>query len=119
MAAEAMSPTVSGGLRGNTTTERIAMTEPTTRTIDAPGATIAYDVREADGESDTPILMLIGSPMDAGGFATLSEHFRDRTVVTYDPRGVSRSTRTNGADRSTPDEHADDVHRVLADLGAG
>jgi pimeloyl-ACP methyl ester carboxylesterase len=95
------------------------MTEPTTRTIDAPGATIAYDVREADGEGDAPILMMIGSPMDASGFATLSEHFRDRTVVTYDPRGVSRSTRTNGADRSTPDEHADDVHRVLADLGAG
>ena len=40
-------------------------------------------------------------------------------MVTYDPRGVSRSKRTDGADRSTPDEHADDVHRVLADLGAG
>jgi len=95
------------------------MTEPTTRTVDAPGATIAYDVREADAETDAPILMMIGSPMDASGFGSLSEHFRDRTVVTYDPRGVSRSRRTDDADRSTPDQHADDVHRVIADLDAG
>jgi pimeloyl-ACP methyl ester carboxylesterase len=95
------------------------MTEPTTRTIDAPGATIAYDVREGEPTSDAPILMMIGSPMDASGFASLSEHFRDRTVVTYDPRGVSRSKRTDGGDRSTPDQHADDIHRVIADLGAG
>jgi pimeloyl-ACP methyl ester carboxylesterase len=95
------------------------MSEPTTHTIDAPGATITYDVREADGATDAPVLMMIGTPMDASGFATLSEHFRDRTVVTYDPRGVTRSKRTDDADRSTPDQHADDVHRVIADLDAG
>ena len=95
------------------------MTDPTTRRIDAPGATITYDVREAEGDSDAPILMMIGSPMDASGFASLSEHFRDRTVVTYDPRGISRSLRTDDADRSTPDQHADDVHRVIAELDAG
>lgn len=95
------------------------MTESKTHTVDAPGATITYDIREAEGGSDAPILMMIGSPMDASGFASLSEHFRDRTVVTYDPRGVSRSRRTDDADRSTPDQHADDVHRVIADLGAG
>ena len=25
--------------------------------------------------------------MDASGFTSLAKHFRDRTVVTYDPRG--------------------------------
>ena len=30
--------------------------------------------------------------MGAAGFATLAGHFGDRTVVTYDPRGVERST---------------------------
>jgi len=95
------------------------MTEPTTHRIDAPGATITYDVRKAEGGPDAPILMMIGSPMDASGFGSLAEHFRDRTVVTYDPRGVSRSERTDEADRSTPDQHADDIHRVIADLDGG
>jgi pimeloyl-ACP methyl ester carboxylesterase len=95
------------------------MTETTTHRIDAPGAAITYDVREAEGETDAPILMLVGSPMDASGFVSLADHFRDRTVVTYDPRGVSRSERTDDADRSTPEQHADDIHRVIADLDAG
>ena len=30
--------------------------------------------------------------MGASGFGTLAGHFADRTVVTYDPRGVERST---------------------------
>jgi len=95
------------------------MTEPTTHTIDAPGVKIVYDVREAEGETDAPILVMVGSPMDASGFASLAEHFRHRAVVTYDPRGVSRSERTDDADRSTPDQHADDIRRVIADLDAG
>ena len=95
------------------------MSEPTTHTIDAPGATITYDVREAASDAAPSVLMMIGSPMDASGFETLSEHFRDRTVVTYDPRGVSRSKRTDDAATSTPDQHADDIHRVIADLDAG
>jgi pimeloyl-ACP methyl ester carboxylesterase len=93
------------------------MTEPTTKTLEAPGALLTYDVRDggADGE---PPLLLIGSPMGAAGFATLAGHFPDRTVVTYDPRGVERSARTDDADESTPDEHADDVRRVIAALDA-
>jgi pimeloyl-ACP methyl ester carboxylesterase len=49
---------------------------------------------------------MIGSPMDASGFTTLAEHFGDRTVVTYDPRGVGHSERTGGAKESTPQQHA-------------
>ena len=95
------------------------MSEPKTETIEAQGAEITYDVREADSESDAPILMMIGSPMAASGFATLGEHFRDRTLVTYDPRGAGRSQRTDGAEQSTPDEHADDLHRVISAVGRG
>jgi pimeloyl-ACP methyl ester carboxylesterase len=94
------------------------MTEPTTHTLDVPGAVLTYDVRPS-GSAGAPALVLIGSPMGAAGFGTLAGHFADRTVVTYDPRGVERSRRTDGATLSTPEEHADDVHRLIAALGAG
>jgi pimeloyl-ACP methyl ester carboxylesterase len=45
--------------------------------------------------------------------------FADRTVVTYDPRGAGRSKRTDGAVESTPDEHADDLYRLISALDAG
>jgi len=89
------------------------MTEPTTQTLEAPGATLTYDVRP-NPSSTKPILMFIGSPMGAGGFETLSGYFPDRTLVTYDPRGSERSTRTDGAIANTTEEHADDVHRVIS-----
>ena len=71
------------------------------------------------GAAGAPPLLLIGSPMGAGGFVTLASHFPDRTVVTYDPRGVDRSAKADRDSQSTPDQHADDLHRVIADLGAG
>lgn len=94
------------------------MSEPKTQTLDVPGVVLSYDVRAAEAEAGAPVLLLIGSPMDASGFATLAEHFRDRTVVTYDPRGVGRSQRTDGAGQTTPEEHADDLHRLISALGA-
>ena len=93
------------------------MSEPVTRTIEAPGAVITYDVREAD--TTEPPLLLIGSPMGAGGFGTLAGHFSDRSVVTYDPRGVDRSTKDDPASESTPQQHADDLHRIIAAIGGG
>jgi pimeloyl-ACP methyl ester carboxylesterase len=95
------------------------MTEPKTSTIEVHGANLTYDVRGAEGESAAPVLLLAGSPMDASGFTTLASHFTDRTVVTYDVRGVSRSERTNGASQSTADDHADDLHRLIAALDVG
>ncbi|XVQ09755.1 alpha/beta fold hydrolase [Spirillospora sp. CA-255316] len=94
------------------------MTGTKTHTLDVPGAVLHYDVRSG-GTGAEPVLLLIGSPMDATGFGTLAGYFTDRTVVTYDPRGAGRSRRTDGAEESTPDEHADDLHRVIAALGAG
>ncbi len=94
------------------------MTEPTTRTLDVPGAVLTYDVRRG-GSGDAPVLFLIGSPMGAAGFGTLAGHFSDRTVMTYDPRGVERSEKTDPMSRATPDDHADDLHRLIQELGAG
>jgi pimeloyl-ACP methyl ester carboxylesterase len=94
------------------------MTEPTTSTLQVPGAVLTYDVRGVD-PSPFPALLLIGSPMGAGGFATLAGHFSDRTVITYDPRGVERSPKDDPASQSTPEQHADDLHRILAELDLG
>lgn len=93
------------------------MTEPTTHTLEVDGATLTYDVRSAD--SPAPVLLLIGSPMGAGGFGTLASDFTDRTVVTYDPRGVERSVKDDPATESTPEQHADDLHRIITTLGTG
>jgi uncharacterized protein YndB with AHSA1/START domain/pimeloyl-ACP methyl ester carboxylesterase len=93
-------------------------TKVTTHTLDVPGATLTYDVRRNDASTE-PILLLIGSPMGAAGFGTLSRHFSDRTVVTYDPRGVERSVKTDPASPVTPDVHADDLHRLIQAIGGG
>jgi pimeloyl-ACP methyl ester carboxylesterase len=95
------------------------MTEPRTQTLDLPGATLAYDVRAAESASTEPVLLMIGSPMDASGFTTLARHFPDRAVVTYDPRGVGRSPRADGVTAATPDEHAEDLQRLISELDAG
>jgi pimeloyl-ACP methyl ester carboxylesterase len=89
----------------------------TTQSIDAPGATITYDVRGTLG--DGVPLLLIGSPMDAAGFGTLAGHFTDRPVVTYDPRGTGRSTRTDGHGEIGPDDHREDLRRVVEAIGGG
>jgi pimeloyl-ACP methyl ester carboxylesterase len=94
------------------------MTEPTTHTLEVPGAVLTYDVRRNDSSTE-PVLVLIGSPMGAAGFGTLAGHFRDRTIVTYDPRGVERSEKGDPLSPSTPEEHADDVHRIIQGLNAG
>jgi len=93
-------------------------TQLTTHTLDVPGATLTYDVRGSDASTE-PILLLIGSPMGAAGFGTLSQHFSDRTVVTYDPRGVERSVKTDPASPVTPEVHADDLHRLIQAIGGG
>ncbi len=92
----------------------------TTHTVETADADIVYDVEgplpTADGR---PPLLMIGQPMDAGGFRALASYFPDRTVVTYDPRGLGRSTRRDGRVDSVPTVQASDVHAVIAALGAG
>src|ERR687895_574947 len=90
-----------------------------TLTLEVAGARLRYDVRDPEGEPTALPLVMIALPMAATGFTTLAGHFRDRTVVTYDPRGIGRSERTDGAKESTAEQHADDVHRLISALGAG
>lgn len=94
------------------------MTDIETRTLAADGATITYDIRRNEA-SGKPPLLIIGSPMGAAGFVTLARHFGDRTVITYDPRGMDRSTKEDPVSESSPDQHADDLHRVIEAVGLG
>ncbi len=100
------------------TTQQSTVTDKTTHTFDVPGAVLTYDIRRNETTSE-PVLLLIGSPMGASGFGTLAAHFPDRTIVTYDPRGVERSVKADPSTESTPDEHADDLHRLISTLDAG
>ena len=90
-----------------------------TRTLEVPGATISFDVRGPLPPASAPVLLMIGQPMTADGFATLASHFPDRTVVTYDPRGLGRSERNDGESTHRPDRQAEDLHALIAELGSG
>lgn len=107
-----------GGPVTSTTTREIDLQ---TYTLNALGATITYDVRGDVGDAtpERPLLMMVGSPMEASSFATLATYFTDRPVVTYDPRGVGRSGRVDQAAESTPGQHADDIRCVIEALGVG
>jgi pimeloyl-ACP methyl ester carboxylesterase len=91
-----------------------------TNALKTPEVDIVYDVEgplpTADGRSP---LFMIGQPMDASGFRTLTSYFSDRTVVTYDPRGLGRSTRKDGRVHNEPTVQAEDVHAVIEEVGAG
>ena len=87
----------------------------TSRTLLVPGAKIHYEV----AGSGPTLLFIPGGAADATAFTgvrdVLSKHY---TVVTYDPRGISRSP----LDGEPPKqgvlrEHADDVQRLLAEIG--
>ena len=91
----------------------------TTHMLKTDEADIVYDVRgplpTADGR---PPLLMVGQPMTAGGFAALALQFLERTVVTYDPRGLGRSARGDGRVDHSPNVQANDVHAVIEALGA-
>ena len=94
------------------------MPEPTTQTLEVPGAVLAYDVRQPATPSRHRPLFVFGSPMAASGFAQLVDHLDDRTVITYDPRGAERS-RLAADGQVTAELHADDLHRVVSATGLG
>ncbi|HVW40695.1 MAG TPA: alpha/beta fold hydrolase, partial [Amycolatopsis sp.] len=91
-----------------------------TQILQTHEAGIAYDVHgplpTADGR---PPLFMIGQPMTADGFTALVSHFADRTVITYDPRGLGRSSREDGRTDHVPTVQAADVHGLIEALGAG
>ncbi len=90
-------------------------TATTSCSLDVPGVRLHYEVRGRG-----PLVLLVGSPMDANAFAPLAELLAvDHTVVTTDPRGINRSTLDDPEQDSTPDLRADDFSRLLAHLDAG
>lgn len=92
----------------------------TTHVLDTPDVDLTYDVHgPLPTAGGRPPLMFIGQPMDASGFRAMVERFTDRTVVTYDPRGLGRSVRKDGSAKQFPEVQAGDVHAVIEALGAG
>nr|WP_314840844.1 alpha/beta hydrolase [uncultured Microbacterium sp.] len=89
-------------------------------TLELPGVDLVYDVHgplpTADGR---PPLVMVGQPMDASGFQAQVPLFADRTVVTYDPRGLGRSIRTDGESTNDPETQAEDLHALIDALGTG
>jgi pimeloyl-ACP methyl ester carboxylesterase len=92
----------------------------TMRMLTTTEADIAYDVHGPLPTMDRrPPLLMIGQPMTASGFETLASQFPERTVVTYDPRGLGRSIRKDGRVDQSPTVQVNDVHAVIEAIGAG
>ncbi|MBE3016253.1 alpha/beta hydrolase [Microbispora sp. NEAU-D428] len=90
------------------------MNDVETRTLPVPGARLHYEVRGTG-----PLLLMIpGAPADAGALAGLAATLSDRyTVVTYDQRGLSRSTLTGPPADQDVRVFSEDACRLLAALG--
>lgn len=81
--------------------------------LDVPGARLYYEVRGSG-----PTVMLVGHPMGASGFGAIASLLaEDFTVVAYDPRGFARSAIDDPDQEAEPDLLADDVRRVLEEVG--
>ena len=91
-----------------------------THTLETAEADIVFDVQgPLPTAGGRPPLFMIGQPMEAGGFRALASYFPNSTVITYDPRGLGRSTRKDGQIDHVPTVQANDVHAVIEALGAG
>lgn len=90
-----------------------------TRTLSTPDAELTYDVYGdlQNATAERPTLLIVGTPMGAEGFVTLAHHFGDRPVITYDPRNVGRSKRADESHTPTPEDHAADLHAIIAEVG--
>jgi pimeloyl-ACP methyl ester carboxylesterase len=88
-----------------------------THTLALPDVDLVYDVHGPVPPSDGRLLFMIGQPMCADGFADLAAQFPDRTVVTYDPRGLGRSgVRRDARDDQRPEDQAADLHALKQHL---
>ncbi|GGX76294.1 alpha/beta fold hydrolase [Streptomyces hiroshimensis] len=89
---------------------------PTTGTLAVPGATLYYETRGSG-----PLLLLIpGGAGDAGMFAGMSPALAaEYTVVSYDPRALSRSTLDGPLTDQQVQVWSDDALRLLDHLSPG
>lgn len=94
--------------------------ETTTRTLSTPDVDLVYDViGPLPPSGGLPVLLMAGHPMTAEGFRSLASFLGDRTVVTYDPRGLGRSGRKDGRQDRGPQLHAADLHALIEHLATG
>lgn len=90
----------------------------TSHVLETAGVDLAYDVHGSLPPDDgRPPLLMVGHPMDARGFAALASLLPDRTVVTYDPRGIGRSVRKDGRVDHVPEVQAGDLHQLIQAIG--
>ncbi len=82
-----------------------------TERLNVPGASLYYEVRG----TGPVLLMMPGGPADARAFQRIAGHLDSHyTVVTYDPRGLSRSTlEAPIEDERIVQIFADDAHRLV------
>ncbi|MGI5288586.1 alpha/beta fold hydrolase [Nonomuraea polychroma] len=92
------------------------MTDPSIGSLGVNGATLHYEVR-----GQCPLLLLIpGGAGDAASFDGVADDLAaEYTVVTYDPRGMSRSLLDDPEAEQRVEEHADDAFRILELLSPG
>lgn len=77
-------------------------------------AELRYEVRGTG-----PIVVLVGAPAGIDDFADLADALApDHTVITFDPRGIGRSVRSDSGD-ITPERLADDLAALLDSLATG
>ncbi|MEE8599933.1 alpha/beta fold hydrolase [Euzebya tangerina] len=81
------------------------------RHLEVPGARIVWDLQPAD-TSDQPVLVMVGYPMGAAGFASQVGRFTDRTTITFDPRGIERSS-GGPTDQPLVEQNVADLHALL------
>ncbi|GAA3466609.1 alpha/beta fold hydrolase [Nonomuraea roseola] len=86
------------------------MTDPTVGRLRVDGATLHYEVRGRG-----PLLLLIpGGTGGAASFDGVADDLADdHTVVSYDPRGLSRSPLDDPEVRQRVAQHADDALQLL------
>ena len=86
------------------------------RTLKMPGVTLYYEVRG----SGPVLLMIAGGSTDAGVFEGVAGFLaHNYTVVTYDPRGNSRSPLDGPPEDQQIEVHSDDAMRLLETVSDG
>jgi pimeloyl-ACP methyl ester carboxylesterase len=89
------------------------MNVPATGTLSVEGATLYYEMRG----SGPPLLMIPGGGCDAGIFDGVAGPLAGSfTVISFDPRGRSRSQLAGPAEDQRAEIHGEDASRLLARL---
>ncbi len=87
----------------------------TTSYLQVPGGRLYYEVRGSG-----PLLLVVGQPMTSEPFGPTADMLADgHTVVTYDPRGLGRSSVDDSTLDVTPDVEGDDLAALIDAVGDG